>query len=131
MVLITNPVNDLIIRIKNAYMSKADYLNVPYSVFKEKIAKKLQEIGFIKSVVVEGDTKKTLRIELLYVNNKPALTDVKIFSKPGRRWYVGHNEIKKVLGGLGYSLLSTPKGLLTGREAKKQKIGGELLFYVW
>jgi small subunit ribosomal protein S8 len=80
---------------------------------------------------VSGEIKKEIIIDLLYKDKNPALTDIKIYSKPGRRYYVSYRHLKPVLNGLGYSILSTPKGILTNIEAKKLKVGGELLFEIW
>jgi small subunit ribosomal protein S8 len=122
---------DLIIRIKNGYLAGKDKVNIPYSRYKENILKKLKELKFVKDYQIIGDVKKEIVVELLYKNKMPALTDIKIYSKPGRRYYVSYRELKPVLSGLGYSILSTSKGILTNIEAKKLKIGGELLFEIW
>lgn len=122
---------DLIIRIKNGYLAKKEQVMSPYSKFKEIILKKLKELKFIEDYKIIGEAKKEIKIMLLYKDNLPVLTDVKIFSKPGRRYYVSYKELKPVLGGFGYSILSTPKGILTDKEAKKLKVGGELLFNIW
>jgi len=126
-----NSVIDLAIRIKNGYLARRETITVPYSRFKEEVLRKLKDLEFIKNYHVEGDKVKNITVDLLYNNSVPALTDIKIFSKPGQRFYVSYKELKPVLGGLGYSILSTPKGILTNKEAKKEKIGGELLFNVW
>jgi small subunit ribosomal protein S8 len=126
-----NSVIDLIIRIKNGYMARLEFVNSPHSVFKESIVKKLVELKFVKDYQVEGDNIKTINIELFYEDGAPSLTDVKIISKPGQRFYVPYSELKSVLGGLGHSIISTSKGVMTDREARKAKIGGELLFQIW
>lgn len=128
----TNSVIDLIIRIKNGYLAKKETVISPYSKFRENVLKKLFELKFIKNYQVTGGDKiKEITIELLYKNGVPALTDVKIFSKPGRRYYVSYHQLKPVLGGYGASILSTSKGILTNKEAYKLKVGGELLFNIW
>ena len=109
-------------------MSRKGAIVIPFSKINQEILKKLKEIGFISSFKKE---ERNILVELLYKEKKPSLTDVKIFSKPGRRYYVSYKELKPVLGGFGQSILSTPKGILTNREARKQKIGGELLFELW
>jgi small subunit ribosomal protein S8 len=127
-----HPIIDLIIRLKNGYGAQRQEVESPHSNFREEVLKKLVEIGYVKKYTVTGDKVKTLHITLQYDEAySPALTDVKIYSKPGRRWYVAMKELKPVLGGLGYSILSTPKGILTHVEAKKNKVGGELLFSIW
>ncbi len=128
------PIIDLIIRIKNGYMAKKEEIYSPYSRFREEVLKKLKQIGFIKDYKVEELRPRVKRfvITLKYLKNgEPAMTDVKIYSKPGRRWYVKCKEITPVKGGLGYAILTTPKGVLTNYEAKKQGVGGELLFEIW
>ncbi len=126
-----NSVIDLIIRIKNGYLSKKETVISPYSKFRENVLKKLLELKFIKNYQVKGDKIKEITIELSYKDGVPALTDVKIYSKPGRRYYVSYRQLKPVLGGYGASILSTSKGILTNKEAYKLKVGGELLFNIW
>lgn len=126
-----DPIIDLIIRIKNAYMTKNESLVMPHSSYREAVLKKLQEMKYIKSYSVEGDVIKTIEIELSYTKGVPALTDVKLVSKPGKREYVSYKDLKSVMNGMGVSFLSTPKGILTNHEARKAKLGGELLFMIW
>lgn len=126
-----NSAIDLIIRIKNGYMAKREEVESTYSVFREELLKKLKELGFIKEYKVEGEKIKKIVITLSYKDGVEALTDVQIYSKPGRRYYVSYRDLKSVLGGFGFSILSTPKGIMTNKEAHKLKIGGELLFSIW
>ena len=112
-------------------MTKNETLLVPHSSYKEAVLKKLQETKYIKSYSVEGDVIKTIEVELSYTKGVGALTDVKIVSKPGKREYVSYTDLKSVMNGMGISFLSIPKGILTNREARKEKIGGELLFLIW
>lgn len=127
-----NSITDLVIRIKNAYLARKEKISSPHSGFKEDVTKKLKELGYLKSYEIQKDgNKKKIMLELVYEDGVPALTDIKIISRPGRRWYVGKKELKPVLGGLGYAIVSTPKGILTSIEAKKGQTGGELLFEVW
>lgn len=126
-----SPIVDLIIRIKNGYMSRKESIVSPYSKFRESVLKKLKDFGYIQDYTVEGDIVKTVTIDLSYEEGVPAVTDVKLFSKPGRRWYVSVKELKPVLGNMGYAFISTPKGILTNKEAKKEQVGGELLFHIW
>jgi small subunit ribosomal protein S8 len=125
------PIVDLIIRIKNGYMSKKGEIDTPYSSFRNAVLTKLKNLGYIEDFSVEGEIIKNATITLKYDEGVAALTDVKLFSTPGRRWYVSVDEIKPVLGGMGHAIISTPKGILTDKEAKKQKVGGELLFQIW
>ncbi|PIQ72777.1 30S ribosomal protein S8 [Candidatus Roizmanbacteria bacterium CG_4_10_14_0_2_um_filter_36_35] len=126
-----NPAIDLIIRIKNGYMARKEVIESPYSRMREEILKKLTEIKFIKSYKITGDKPKKITIELLYENTVPVFSDVKVYSRPGSRYYVSYRNLKPVLSGYGFSFISTSKGILTNKEAKKQKLGGELLFSIW
>ena len=126
-----NSIIDLVIRIKNGYMAKKEIIESPHSKYKEAILKKLMNLKFIESYSVKGKIKKNIIINLSYEEGNPAITDVKIFSKPGMRLYISYKNLKPVLSGFGYSVLSTSKGIMTNREAKKAKLGGELLFSFW
>lgn len=123
-----NSVIDIVIRIKNGFMVGNETIAAPYSRFSEEVVKKLTQLGFLKTYKSD---QKSIQVTLSYSDKQPAMTDVKIFSKPGRRLYVSYKDLKPVLGGLGYSIISTPKGILTNKEARKLKIGGELLFSIW
>ena len=123
-----NSVIDLIIRIKNGYMARRENIEASYSHFNEEVLKKLMQLGFIKDFQVK---ERKIQVELLYKDKNPAITDVQIFSKPGRRFYVSYKDLKLVMGGLGYSILSTSKGILSNKEVRRIKIGGELLFSIW
>lgn len=112
-------------------MAQKESITVPYSRFKEHVLEKLLRLEYVKEYHKEGDKIKTLFITLLYNDRTPSLTGVNIFSKPGRRYYVSYKSLKSVLGGLGFAILSTSKGICTGQEARKEKIGGELLFTIW
>ena len=122
---------DLIIRLKNGYMAKKEVVISPHSRFREEILKLLKKIAYIKDYRSEGEVKKTLVIELLYQGGRPAVSEIKIISKLGQRIYVSYKDLKPVLGGLGHSILSTSKGVLTNSQARKEKVGGELLFKIW
>ncbi len=123
---------DLIIRIKNGYIAGKETVESPYSKLREEILKKLKALKFIADYKIEKGKKfNQLVIELRYEAGEPALSDVKIYSKPGRRWYVPAKKVTSVFGGLGAAILSTPQGILTNQEATKAKTGGELLFEVW
>lgn len=127
-----NTIIDLVIRIKNGYLANRQSVECPYSKLREEVLKKLAALGFIKSYRIDKSVAfNKFIIELKYEGGVAALTDVKIYSKPGRRWYVPAKKINKVFGGLGASVLSTPKGILTDQEARQEKTGGELLFDVW
>lgn len=125
------PVIDLMIRIKNAYLAGNETVTTPFSKFRESVVKKLVQLGYVKSYDIIGESKKSIVIDLAYKGTKPVFTDIRIHSKPGQRIYIPVDEIKPVLGGLGHAIISTPNGILTNKEAKKQNVGGELLFYIW
>jgi len=128
----TYPTADLLIRIKNGYLSGREQVSIPYSKLKEEIVKKLVQTHYIKMYEVKGDgVKKEILVNLIYKKGKPVFNDLKIYSKPGRRWYVNVKDIKPVLSGLGVAIISTSQGLLTNNEARKAGVGGELLFTIW
>jgi small subunit ribosomal protein S8 len=122
---------DLIIRVKNGYQAQREIINADYSKANESILNILKTEGFIKDYHVEGDAKKSISIELLYINKEPAFSDVRIFSKPGRRMYRSVKQLRPVLGGFGIAIISTPKGLMSSSSAKKENLGGEILFELW
>lgn len=110
---------------------KAEIL-APYSKIKAEIARILKQEGYISAFELESSgTHPRLKVITKFVNRSPAITGLKRVSKPGLRKYIGAQEVPRVLGGLGISILSTPKGILSGREAKKENVGGELLAFVW
>lgn len=130
--MVNDPISDMIIRIKNAYLARLTTVTLPSSNVKKNLGKIFVEQGFIKELKEKTDSsKKELILTLHYKNKRPAISDVKIVSKPSLRVYVSKNNIPKVLGGLGISILSTPKGLMTGKNAHKLGLGGELLLKVW
>lgn len=125
-------VGDMISAIRNGYMANLASVVIPYSSYKEAVARVLENEGYLGSVKIEEkDGKKNLVFSLKYNERKPQLTEIKLISKPGLRRYVKTKEVKKVLGGLGIVILSTPKGVLTGKMARKQGLGGEVICEVW
>ncbi|MBI2878336.1 MAG: 30S ribosomal protein S8 [Candidatus Rokubacteria bacterium] len=130
---VTDPVADMLIRIKNASMAEHEKVDVPASKLKVRIAEILKEEGFIKNFRLIEDRKQgILRIYLKYgPGNERAISGLARVSKPGRRLYVGADKVPSVLGGMGVVILSTSRGLLTDRGARKAKTGGEVLCYVW
>lgn len=129
---LTDPIADFLTRIRNASRSGAAEVNAPYSKIKFEIAKILKQEGYVTAVEVGKDGEfQSIKVTTKFVNRAPAITGLKRVSKPGLRKYVGAKDVPRVLGGLGISILSTPKGILSGREAKKENVGGELLAYVW
>ncbi|MEM8953892.1 MAG: 30S ribosomal protein S8 [Verrucomicrobiota bacterium] len=129
---LTDPISDFLIRLKNATRARNEVFTAPYSKMKAEIARILQEEGYIWNyeVVTEGAFAE-LRVKPKFVDDTPALTDVKRVSKPGLRRYVPCEEIPRVLGGMGISILSTSRGIMTGQKARKENVGGELLAMVW
>ena len=129
----TDPIADMLSRIKNAIMAEHKDVSIPLSRTKQEITKVLKKEGYISDYKIDrSEFPPRIVIDLKYRNKKEnVIADVKRVSKPGRRVYAGVDEIPKVLGGLGIALLSTSKGILTGRECEKRNIGGEVLLYVW
>lgn len=129
---LSDPIADFLTRLRNGAGAKIAETVVPYSKIKVEIARILTAEGYISGYELDTTGKHpSIRITNKFVNRTPAITGLKRVSRPGLRRYVGSQEIPRVLGGLGISILSTPRGILTGREAKKQNVGGELLAYVW
>src|SRR3990170_1602240 len=130
---LTDPVADMLTRIRNAIASKHDYTNVPASKLKVSIAQVLKEEGFIRDYeLLEEGPRKTLRVHLNYTGKKePVLSGLQRVSKPGLRVYVQKRQIPRVYGGLGIAILSTPQGVMTGQQAWRRQVGGEVLCYVW
>ena len=128
----TDPITDMLNRIKNAQVSKKEQVVLPFSNFKYEIAKILESEGFIGKIEKKGrKASKVLEITLKYENKIPVISGVRKISKPGQRIYSPSRDIKAVRGGYGISIISTSKGLMTGIEAKKQKLGGEVLCEIW
>ena len=132
MSVVTDPISDFLTRIKNASRAAKEVTTAPFSAIKAEIARILQEEGYIWSYEVKTDEDHPkIHMKLKYQGKTPVITDVKRVSSPGRRQYVGVDEIPRVLGGLGITILSTPQGVMTGAKARKAKVGGELLAKVW
>ena len=132
--MLTDPVADMLTRIRNANKALHDRVELPSSKLKEEIARILKEEGYISTfkMVDENKGHKTLRVFLKYTpDRRSVITGMKRVSRPGQRNYVGSQEINPVVGGLGISILTTPKGLMTGRAARKANMGGEVLCEVW
>jgi small subunit ribosomal protein S8 len=131
--MMTDPVADMLTRLRNASMARHATTIIPASRLKRQIAQILKEEGYIQDFEVLRDTPQgSLKVYLKYgPNREPALTGLKRVSKPGLRVYRRRHEIPRVLGGLGTVIMSTPKGLMTGREAWRRRVGGEVIAYVW
>jgi small subunit ribosomal protein S8 len=130
---LTDPVADFLTRIRNAMRARHQKLDVPASKLKAEIARILKEEGYIANYKpTEENGMKVLRVYLKYgTNNESVICDLKRVSRPGCRVYQGKNEIRRVQGGLGIAILTTPKGVMTGRQARREGVGGELLCEVW
>lgn len=128
----TDPIADMLTRIRNANQQKHETVSIPYSNLKNDLAKILKNEGFVTDFVVnEEGNHKNIVITLKYKGNERVITGLKRVSKPGLRQYAKVNEIPKVLNGLGIVVLSTSQGLMTDKEARAKSIGGEVLAYIW
>ncbi len=129
---LSDPIADFLTRLRNAAGANLREISVPHSRIKEEIAQILKQEGFIAGYEVDRNPRPAqIKVALKFINRVPALTGLKRVSRPGLRKYVGAREVPRVLGGMGVSILSTPRGVITGREAKKENVGGELLAVVW
>lgn len=129
---LTDPIADLLTRVRNGNLARKAEILVPYSKMKAEIVRILKQEGYITDFEVDTEpVVPQIKIATKLVNKTSAITGLKRVSRPGLRRYVGAQEIPRVLGGMGVSILSTSRGIMSGREAKKQNVGGELLAYVW
>ena len=129
---LTDPVADFLARIRNAIRARHQKMDVPASKLKAEIARILKEEGYISNYKVQDEEGKlVLRVYLKYGGAEAAIRDLARISRPGCRVYVGRDEIKRVQGGLGISILTTPRGVMTGRQARREGVGGEILCEVW
>ena len=129
---LTDPIADFLTRLRNSSAAGQEETTAPYSKIKGEIARILKQEGYISDYTVETEgSQPKIRVRNKYVNRSSAITGLKRVSKPGLRKYVGVTDVPRVLGGMGIAILSTPIGLVTGREAKRKNVGGELLAYVW
>ena len=129
---ITDPIADMLTRIRNANNAKHETVNVPASKLKLAIAKILLDEGYIKSYqFIEDGNQGVIKITLKYLGKEKVITGLRRVSKPGLRVYVGADELPKVLRGLGIAIVSTSKGVMTDKNARKEHVGGEVLAFVW
>ncbi|HEY0309080.1 MAG TPA: 30S ribosomal protein S8 [Acidobacteriaceae bacterium] len=130
---LTDPVADFLTRIRNSIRARHQKLDVPASKLKAEIARILKEEGYIANYkATEEDGHKIIRVYLKYTaSNEAVIRDLSRISRPGCRVYVGRDEIRRVQGGLGICILTTPKGVMTGRQARREGVGGEILCEVW
>lgn len=132
MSVISDPIADLLTRIRNANKMRHKSVSVPASKLKLEIVRILKDEGFIKDYKYKEDNKQgQLIIYLKYINKEKAINNLKRISKPGLRVYVKKDEVPEVLGGLGIAILSTSKGIMTGKEVLRRRLGGEVICYIW
>ena len=126
-----DPISDMLTRIRNAHRALLPAVDLPHSKMKESIAGILKREGYISDFAVEGKPLKTLKLKLKYQGKKSVIEGMRRVSTPGLRRYVGATEIPRVRGGLGVAVVSTSEGIMTGNQARKKNIGGELVCFVW
>ena len=130
--MLTDPIADMLTRIRNSVRIKSEKVDIPISKIKLEIAKILKEEGFIRAYKILKDRKQgILRVIPKYVDSQSVISDLKRISKPGRRVYVGSDEIPRVMGGLGVAILTTSKGVLSDKTCRNEGVGGEVICYVW
>jgi small subunit ribosomal protein S8 len=127
----TDPISDMLARIRNAQHALLTHVDMPYSKLKESIAAILKKEGYVADYAVEGQPFKKVKLKLKYQGRLGVIEGLRRVSTPGLRRYVGANKIPRIRGGLGIAILSTSRGIMTGRDARRQSLGGELLCYVW
>lgn len=130
---VTDPIADLLTRIRNGLSADHEYVDMPASKFKAEVARILREQGYIEDFSIEpAPVGQTLRVRLKYTEQrKPVISGIKRVSTPGRRTYVNAGEVPKVLGGMGTAIISTSKGVMTGHDARREGVGGEVVAHVW
>lgn len=130
--MISDPIADMLTRVRNSILIRTEKVDIPASKIKVEIAKILKEEGFIKSYKIIKDKKQgVLRITLKYVNTEPMITGLQRVSTPGRRVYVGKEKVPKTMGGVGVSIITTSKGIMTDTKCRREGVGGEVLCRVW
>jgi small subunit ribosomal protein S8 len=127
----TDPISDMLTRLRNAAKAFLPDVELPHSKMKESIAQLLKKEGYVADVAVEGKPIRKIKIKLKYNGRKPVIEGLRRVSSPGLRRYVGATDVPRVRGGMGTSILSTPEGIMTGTQARKKNVGGELLCEVW
>jgi small subunit ribosomal protein S8 len=128
---VNDPISDMLTRIRNANRALLPAIEMPHSKIKENIAGILKREGYITDFTVEGKLPKALKLKLKYQGKKSVIEGLRRVSTPGLRRYVGATDIPRVRGGMGVAMVSTSEGVLTGNQARKKNLGGELLCYVW
>ena len=129
---VTDPISDYLTRIRNAAKARKKFVDIPSSAMKINLANIMKNSNFINDYEILEDNKQNiLRVQLKYINGNPAIRGLKRVSTPGLRIYVGKDSLPRVLNGLGMAVLSTSKGILTDKQAKKDSIGGEVICHIW
>ncbi|MBI1931335.1 MAG: 30S ribosomal protein S8 [Ignavibacteriales bacterium] len=129
---VTDPISDFLTRVRNAINAKKKFVDIPSSKMKVRMSEILKETNFIKDFnVVEDNKQNSIRILLKYSGGQPAITGLKKISTPGLRIYCEKDDIPRVLNGLGLAIISTSKGLLSDKQAKKESVGGEIICHIW
>lgn len=129
---VTDPIADFLTRIRNAVKAKKKYVEVPSSLMKKNLTEILKDSSFITGYeIIEDNKQNVLRIQLKYIQGTPSISGLKRVSTPGLRIYAGKDNLPKVLNGLGIAVISTSKGLMTEKQAKKEAVGGEVLCHIW
>lgn len=129
---VTDPIADFLTRIRNASKARKPRVDIPASNMKRNLAEILKNQNFIKDYsIVEDNKQNIIRVELKYTSGSPAISGLKRISKPGLRIYKNSGDLPRVLNGLGVAVISTPKGLLTDKDARTQSVGGEIVCYIW
>ncbi len=126
-----DPISDMLTRIRNGGRALRPVVEVPHSRIKESIAHLLRKEGYLADVTVDGNAPKTIKLKLKYQGKRTVIEGLRRVSTPGLRHYVGASDIPRVRGGLGVAVLSTPEGVMTGTQARKKNLGGEVLCYIW
>lgn len=127
----TDPISDMLTRIRNAGLALQPVVELPHSRLKESIAHLLKQEGYLTDVAVEGSAAKKIKLKLKFQGKKSVIEGIRRISKPGLRRYVGADKIPRVLAGMGVAVISTPEGVMTGVQARRKNLGGEVLCYVW
>lgn len=127
----TDPISDMLTRIRNAGLALQPVVELPHSRLKENIAHILKKEGYLADVAVEGSTAKKIKLKLKFQGKKSVIEGIRRISKPGLRHYVGADKIPRVLSGMGVAVISTPEGVMTGVQARRKNLGGEVLCYIW
>lgn len=129
---VTDPIADFLTRIRNAVKARKKFVDIPSSKMKISLAEILKNNKFIRDFnVIEDNKQNILRVHLQYINGTPSITGIKRISTPGLHLYIGKDDLPKVLNGLGIAIVSTSKGLLTDKQARKEEVGGEVICHVW